>query len=113
MYVPQKSGMSYSLCVCRHQIVFLIQEIDVARYNRAQYILYELEGVVRTMMFDNKFNLYSLVELRDRNMISMNFLTEATRHDDGTSLSKSRVSFHCVCAAQWSIHLDSHRAQSH
>ena len=53
MNAPQKSGMSNSLCVCRHQIVLLIREIDVARSKRAQYIFYEFKSVVRTAVFDD------------------------------------------------------------
>ena len=44
MNAPQKSGMYYSLFIGRHQIVFLIREIDVARSKRAQYIFYEFKG---------------------------------------------------------------------
>ena len=60
MNAPKKSGMSYSLCVGRHQIVFFVREIDVAGSKRTQDIFNEFESIVRTAVFDN--NLYRLVQ---------------------------------------------------
>jgi len=53
MNAPQKSGMSYSLGVGRHQIVLFVREIDVAGSKRAQDIFNEFKSVVRTAVFDN------------------------------------------------------------